>query len=278
LGQVALALPVAGGARAVFATLLCMSVICATGEMGLAQTAQFPSAFASQRQTAADRRSLIIALLVSRGVQSPLLPQRDAVSDAAPPGATLASAPPESDAPVDSVARLLSLIASAEAGAEGYDAVNQRAMIRPPKPPTELTIEQIFTWIDETPGQNHAIGRYQIIPMTLAYLVVAEGIPQDAIYSPELQDRLARRLLDKAGLQEFIAGLLPAADFQDKLAYVWAGLPLGSGLSAYDGIAGNKATITRKEYEDRFGEIFGRADRMGLAAASGAAAVRTAGN
>lgn len=152
---------------------------------------------------------------------------------------------------------LLSLIGSAEAGPAGYDAIHHGASVLPDKVPTELTVQEIFDWIDATPRQNHAIGRYQIIPMTLSYLVAAENVPMTAVFSPPLQDRLAKRLIEDAGLSEFLSGQMAPANFLDSLAFVWAGLPLGSGLSAYEGFAGNSATMTRSSYEDRFTEIFG---------------------
>ena len=66
-----------------------------------------------------------------------------------------------------SAAKLRSLIALAEAGAAGYDAVQYAARIKPPKRPTQMTLADIIRWIEDTPGQHHAIGRYQIIPSTL---------------------------------------------------------------------------------------------------------------
>jgi hypothetical protein len=130
-------------------------------------------------------------------------------------------------------------------------------LILPDKAPTQMTVQEIIDWIDATPRQNHAIGRYQIIPMTLSYLVAAEDVPMTAVFSPALQDSLAVRLINDAGLPEFLSGQMAPADFLDSLAFVWAGLPLGSGLSAYEGFAGNSATISRRHYEDRFVEIFG---------------------
>ncbi|HHS94427.1 MAG TPA: hypothetical protein ENK63_03705 [Rhodobacterales bacterium] len=75
-----------------------------------------------------------------------------------------------------------------------------------------MTLTEVSRWIDETPAQHHAIGRHQIIPNTLNYLRVAEGIPMTAMYSPALQDQVA------------------------------------TGQSAYHGQAGNRATIPREEF------------------------------
>lgn len=207
--------------------------------------------------SAEERRDQIMSLLVLRGVKSPLLekrlnaaaqPAQKAVIRLVPPGP--ARSGPELDL-------LLSLIASAEAGPAGYDAIHHRAWVLPDKAPTEMTIQEIIAWIDATPRQNHAIGRYQIIPMTLSYLVAAEDVPITSVFSPALQDRLAVRLINDAGLPEFLSGQMAPVDFMDSLAFVWAGLPLGSGLSAYEGFAGNSATISRQHYETRFAEIFG---------------------
>ena len=209
--------------------------------------------------SAEERRDQIISLLVLRGVKSPLLEKR--LNAGAPPAqkAVIRIVPPGPAQSGPQLDLLLSLIASAEAGPAGYDAIHHRAWVLPDKAPTEMTIQEIVDWIDATPRQNHAIGRYQIIPMTLSYLVAVENVPMTAVFSPALQDRLAVRLINDAGLPEFLSGQMAPVDFLDSLAFVWAGLPLGSGLSAYEGFAGNSATISRQHYETRFAEIFGMA-------------------
>lgn len=208
--------------------------------------------------TSEARRDRIVTLLTSRGVQSPLLQRLQADPDgtrAQDAVVRLAAINPQRQDP--QLDLLLALIGSAEAGSAGYDAIHHRARILPGKAPTELTVAEILDWIAATPRQNHAIGRYQIIPMTLNYLIAAESVPPTAVFTPDLQDRLAKRLIEDAGLPAFLAGEMSPADFLDSLAFVWAGLPLGSGLSAYEGFAGNSATISRDHYEDRFVEIFG---------------------
>ena len=151
---------------------------------------------------------------------------------------------------------LLDLIAEAEAGPDGYDAVQIRAVIPPPKPPSQMTLAQIQDWIAATPQQQHAIGRYQIIPDTLAYLVAVMGLSTDAVFDPALQDRMALRLLEDVGLDTFLQGEIDPHSFMDDVALIWAGLPLRSGLSAYHGYNGNRATISRETYETRFARIF----------------------
>lgn len=148
------------------------------------------------------------------------------------------------------------LIAEAEAGAAGYDAVVLSAAIKPPRRPTELTLAEIYAWIDDTPGQNHAIGRYQFIPVTLRRLVDHLGAPPDARFSPEVQDALADQLLREAGLGQLLAGTMPRKTFMNRLAAIWAGLPTSSGKSHYHGHAGNRATMSWARFEEEMAKFF----------------------
>ena len=152
--------------------------------------------------------------------------------------------------------QLFALIAFAESPGAGYDAVHHAAKIQPPGLPSRLTLSEIAEWIDATPGQPHAIGRYQIIPSTLARLQDRLGLAGTVIFSPATQDRMADRLLADAGYHAFRSGKITRAAFMDRLAHIWAGLPLASGLSAHHGLAGNRATITRAFYEAQIARIF----------------------
>ena len=148
------------------------------------------------------------------------------------------------------------MIARAEAGAAGYDAVVFNARIKPPKPPTRMTVAEIFQWIRDTPGQNHAIGRYQFIPSTLRRLVTILGVPGSARFTPTLQNELAQVLLEDAGLSAFTAGRMSQTQFMNNLAKIWAGLPNSSGKSHYHGYAGNKATMSWTRFEREMARIF----------------------
>ncbi|MBS8224974.1 hypothetical protein [Vannielia litorea] len=148
------------------------------------------------------------------------------------------------------------LIAEAEAGAAGYDAVVLSAKVKPPRRPTELTLAEIYAWIEDTPGQNHAIGRYQFIPVTLRRLVDHLGAPLEVRFSPEVQDALADQLLQEAGLAQLLAGTMPRKTFMNRLAAIWAGLPTSSGKSHYHGHAGNKATMSWGRFEAEMAKFF----------------------
>ena len=81
------------------------------------------------------------------------------------------------------VTLIRALIQEAESRRDGYDAVQHGARVKPRKRPTQMTIEEIFDWVDATPGQPHAIGRYQFIPKTLRRVVARAGIATSQRFS-----------------------------------------------------------------------------------------------
>lgn len=152
--------------------------------------------------------------------------------------------------------KLMSLISRVESPRLGYDSVQYRARVKPPRRPTEMTLGGIFTWIKKTPGQQHAIGRYQVIPKTLAYVSRELGFKASTKYNRNTQDKIATFLIMEAGYDAFRKGRISRSKFMDNLAAVWAGFPLRNGKSKYAGIAGNKATISRAQFERVMAEIF----------------------
>lgn len=65
---------------------------------------------------------------------------------------------------------------------------------------------------------------------------------------------MADHLMDAAGLPAFCDGRLSLADFQNRLARVWAGLPTTAGRSHYDGYAGNTAHMTAPQMASALAE------------------------
>lgn len=112
-----------------------------------------------------------------------------------------------------------------------------------------MTLAEVFKWIDATPGQPHAIGRYQFVPKTLRRVVAKTGIKASQRFSPKVQDQLADVLLAEAGLHRFRSGKLTRKAFMNNLAKIWAGLPNSSGKSHYHGYAGNKATVSWARFD-----------------------------
>ncbi|MEL7258924.1 MAG: hypothetical protein AAFN80_13920 [Pseudomonadota bacterium] len=154
-------------------------------------------------------------------------------------------------------ALLRDLIASVEAGRAGYDAVQHGARKKPDKRPTDMTLQDIYDWIKATPGQPHAIGRYQFIPATLRHSADRLGIPASARFSPAVQDQLADLLLGDAGLMKVQRGDISQEAFMLNLAKIWAGLPTASGRSYYHGVAGNKAVLDYDTYARQMSGILG---------------------
>lgn len=155
------------------------------------------------------------------------------------------------------VDRLLTLIAQAEAGPLGYDAVNYGANVRPPRRPTQMTLGEIYQWIDATPGQPHAIGRYQFIPPTLRRVARERGFGPETRFTPGVQDVLALVLLEDAGLSRFQRDEMTRRRFMYNLSRIWAGLPLPNGRSYYEGHAGNSASISWAAFEGGMVRIWG---------------------
>lgn len=185
----------------------------------------------------------------SRGLFAPFAPR-----DRGPSGSIAdAYGPILSDDPHAEMIR--HVIAHAEAGPDGYDAVQYGAKRKPARPPTQMTLGEILAWIEATPGQPHAIGRYQFIPSTLARLVQIAGASPRERFSPEMQDRLADILLQEAGLNTYRSGNMSRLDFMNNLAKIWAGLPNSSGRSHYHGYAGNAATMTWDRFDSEMARI-----------------------
>ncbi len=159
------------------------------------------------------------------------------------------------------IKKLKDIIAQAEAGPAGYDAVVYSARIKPNKKPSQMSIKEIYDWISKTPRQNHAIGRYQFIPKTLKRLVKATDTPLTAKFSPEVQDMLAMELFKEAGIQDFLKLELSQKKFMHNLSKIWAGLPSATGKSYYHGYAGNKATMSWNEFNHKVSTAFAASQR-----------------
>lgn len=154
------------------------------------------------------------------------------------------------------VDQLYALIEFAESPQAGYNAIHGSATRLTRKRPTQMTLGEIKSWIKATPGQHHAIGRFQIIPSTLANLQRRLGLADTVVFSQGTQDRMAAVLLADAGYHDFVSQEITVGKFMDNLAYIWAGFPLATGKSAYHGYAGNKATITRPFFGKQMAAIF----------------------
>lgn len=77
---------------------------------------------------------------------------------------------------------------------------------------------------------SSAVGKYQIVGRTLfgkdgtSGLYKELGLKDSDTFSPELQDRLGQKLLERRGLKKFQQGQMNATQFQSNLAYEWASI------------------------------------------------------
>lgn len=201
-----------------------------------------------------DRKSGSLFPNSATGIFAPTTPRsvrKAASSMAAPPPRAQPLAPNASQ-----LDRLRYLIQTAESRRDGYDAVQHGAKTKPGKRPTRMSIGEIYTWIDDTPKQPHAIGRYQFIPKTLKRLVKQLHLPPNTRFTPQIQDRLADILLIEAGLNQLQAGRISRKAFMKNLAKIWAGFPLPNGRSYYHGYAGNKASMSWASFNREMTRIF----------------------
>lgn len=116
---------------------------------------------------------------------------------------------------------------------------------------TDMTIDEVLAWQDEfvkNGKPSNAVGRYQFIRPTLVGLVDELKISGNEKFTPELQDKLAIRLLHRRGIVEFAKGEISLEQFANNLSKEWAALPkvLGENPSAsfYDGDGLNKAHVS----------------------------------
>lgn len=130
----------------------------------------------------------------------------------------------------------------------GFGAVTGFAPIPPPRPLTEMTLDEVLHYQERIRGMrsaSSAVGRYQFIYPTLRRLVQDLGIAGHLRFDAEVQTYLARFLMHDCGFYAPETDLLRLADC---LAGVWAALPRvtgpdrGRSVYADDGL--NRALTT----------------------------------
>jgi muramidase (phage lysozyme) len=68
------------------------------------------------------------------------------------------------------------------------------------------------------------VGKYEITRTTLRALVSQMGLQGTEIFTPELQDQFASRLLVGRGLNDYLNGDITAQEFQYNLAEEWGSI------------------------------------------------------
>jgi muramidase (phage lysozyme) len=160
-------------------------------------------------------------------------------------------------------AMLLDLIAGPESGGN-YNAYFAHA--RSTKDLSKMTLDEVERWSRNRGTRSSATGRYQFMrdtldkPGTLKDLSGEMGLTGKELFTPDLQDRMAYKLLIRRGYLLFVAGKISATTFGLNLAKEWASFPVLAdtkgahqpvkrGQSYYAGDALNRAGISPAKVE-----------------------------
>jgi muramidase (phage lysozyme) len=142
---------------------------------------------------------------------------------------------------------IMDLIRKAEANVAGYNTMvgsNRSHGL------TGMTLQQVMDYQKRhKPGS--AAGAYQIIAPTMKTLVTSMGLdPKKIKYDQALQDKMALKLMNQRGLNDYFSGKVPIETIRGNLAKEWAGLPYKGNTSYYKGVGNNQARVTEKEFLD----------------------------
>ena len=112
------------------------------------------------------------------------------------------------------------------------DPYNVRHGSRKDQGLTGLTVGEVYELLKQ---DNKASGAYQISRDTLEWLVKYSGldVSWEDTFSPEVQDKMAVRLLERRGLNEYMNGDLSGEEFAKRLSKEWAGLPKDDSEKTY---------------------------------------------
>lgn len=93
-------------------------------------------------------------------------------------------------------------------------------------------------------SKSSAIGRYQFMRRTLHGLRRELGLSGEEKFTPELQDRLGRRLLQRRGYDKFMRGEMTRDQFMKNVSTEWAGVTDAAGVSTHAGVGYNRQTAS----------------------------------
>jgi len=105
-------------------------------------------------------------------------------------------------------------------------------------PLTQMTLGQVIDLQDQMVANgspSSVVGRYQFRQQNLMALQDQLGLDDSVLFTPELQDQMANALLNRRGLEQFLAGNITETQFQTNLSDEWASIadPELNGNSRY---------------------------------------------
>lgn len=116
-----------------------------------------------------------------------------------------------------------------------------------------MTVQDV---LDRTENDgSSAFGAVQVMKKTLAGLVKNGVVTPDQKMDQATQDKIGLALMKKAGYDNWKSGKLSPKQFADKLADIWASLPLQDGKSKYASDGVNKATVSRQQFLAMLAEL-----------------------
>ena len=127
---------------------------------------------------------------------------------------------------------------------------------------TKMSIGEVLDWQSEfvkNGSPSSAVGRYQFLNTTLLDLVDSLGIDKSTRFNESTQDKLAIKLLERRGSEDYVNDDISKNKFAANLAMEWASLPKVAGenpnQSYYqtDGI--NKALVKPHQVLDAIDHI-----------------------
>ena len=133
--------------------------------------------------------------------------------------------------------------AQANGLASGYDVTYSYGKFDPQmKPISQQTVAEVKAYQARLaadpryPAAAVPVGKYQIIGSTLKEAQKALDIPDNAVMTPALQEKLGDYLIGaRRGGNQYLEGQISLDKFQQNLANEWASLPSTSGRSVYGG-------------------------------------------
>lgn len=163
---------------------------------------------------------------------------------------------------------ILNFIGKTEAP-KGYNTLYGNNQKNWPDAITSMTVGQVLqagrTWTKRF--KSSAAGYYQFMNATLEDLVAQGHVELNETFNADVQDRLAVKLLERRGYNEFIRGKIGIVEFARRLAMEWASLPvlantkgahrmIKAGQSFYSGDALNKSLVSTKKFNDVLGQVY----------------------
>jgi hypothetical protein len=141
-----------------------------------------------------------------------------------------------------------------EGEADSYDTISRLHKSKPPKPLTEMTVQEVKTWMEKersAGAKSTASGQYQINYTNLGYLMDKGVLKPDQIFDADTQDKAYRDLLDKRKFSRFENIMKQGSEVQDpsgvkslsdkkvkaamdmqlRLAKEWASIPIPYNLT-----------------------------------------------